>query len=132
MRNLSNVLAIALVFSLGLVGCDSVDPHPDGPIEATGRVVLSETGEPVAGLGVAIVEHTGVGEAAVATVRTDADGRFALRYVVPDRGTRASSRSYRVEVNLPYDQSYSVWWQRTNPPVTADFGTIEIERSEAP
>ncbi len=51
---MSQLLVAAALLSIG--GCDSGSIFPDGPIEAAGRVVLAETGEPIAGLGVAILD----------------------------------------------------------------------------
>ena len=113
-----------------LVGCDSVDPHPDGPIEATGHVALADTGAPLVGLGVAIVANAGVGDQLVASTRTDSAGRFSIRYVVPERGLRATSVRYTVEVNYPYRSGYTAWFQRMNPPAIVDLGAIELERTE--
>ena len=122
----------AFLLLLGLAGCSSFDPLPDGPIEATGRVVLAETGESLQGLGVAIIENGAFGDTVRATDQTDADGRFTVRYTVPERGSHGTGLAFRVVVNTPRDGDYTTWRRRTNPPLTVDFETIELERSEAP
>ena len=123
-------LALPALLLLGWVaGCSTYDVSPqDGPIEATGRVVLAETGEPVVGLGVSILVNTGAGAYPKATARTDAEGRFAVRYVVPEN--RPTGDSYTIEINAPYDSRYKVQREHVRPPKTVDFGTVELERNE--
>ncbi len=129
--SLTSLLAAAL---LSLGGCDSGSVFPDGPIEATGRVVLAETGEPIAGLGVALLDiPPSFGATFVrASTRTDANGRFSLRYVVPPMSAGSSS-TYEVTINdVPHDTRYTSFAQRVTPPTTLDLGTVEIRLREAP
>jgi hypothetical protein len=124
----------AFALALGLVsGCDGGYPYEEGPIEVTGRVVLSPGGEPLAGFGVALMRNVSrLGAAPVATVRTDAGGQFALRYVVEGR----EHASYYVMANGPYEAYDSRY--TTNgvylpaPPVQRDLGTIEVRLNDTP
>ncbi len=128
---LTSLVAAAL---LSLGGCDSGSVFPDGPIEVTGHVVLAETGQPIAGLGVALLDLPPSFNAVFvrASTQTDADGRFALRYVVPPMSAGSSS-TYVVDVNAqPYDSRYLSFREYVIPPVMLDLGTVELNLNEVP
>lgn len=125
-----SILVVAILLA-SLIGCDS-QQYKTGPIEATGRVVLAETGEPIEGLGVSIAESI-LGVRALATVRTDAEGRFAVRYVVPETsGATTRGISYSVRANFPYDPQYTNSLDIVYPPETLDYGTIELRLNPQP
>ncbi len=119
---------------LYLGGCDLLTGEDDTTIRAEGTVVLAETGAPVRGLGVAIVQvpPSWGGSQAVETVRTDAEGRFALSYEVelPRRSSSGVNYAYSVVINTaPYNSHYSTAGREgVNPPVDIDFGVVELEK----
>jgi hypothetical protein len=104
--------------------------RPSGPIEVSGRVVLAGQG-PLEDLGVELLRIVPPGVAVtMASTRTDAQGSFELRHVVPE-GTNATS--WRVEVNAPYDSRYTVDRRSLPaPPVTLDLGTFELRLNDNP
>ncbi len=130
------LLRFALLAAASLSGCNLLTGEDDPAIRAEGTVVLAETGEPVRGLGVAIVRvpPSWGGSEAVETVRTDAEGRFALSYEVelPSRSSSGVNYAYSVIINTaPYDSRYSKSGRvGVNPPVDIDFGVVELEERE--
>jgi hypothetical protein len=128
------VLALAL---LVLSGCDLfADKLNHDPISATGRIVLAGTGEPVVGLGVAIVGVTGGVASGLGQTRTDSTGRFSVRYDPPEPESPPNATTavgYFVEANFPYDARYTIGLsQPVRPGDRIDAGTVEVERNETP
>ncbi len=124
-------LPLLFLAALCLGGC-GLFTDDDPTIRAEGTVVLAETGAPVRGLGVAIVQvpPSWGGSEAVETVRTDAEGRFALSYEVelPSRSSSGVNYGYLVEVNhAPYSDRYTVFRRAATPGQEYDFGVVELE-----
>src|SRR5690606_35854496 len=126
---------LAAILLLG--GCDLFAGEKDIVIEATGRVVNAETGEPIEGLSAVIAEvPSSIGATVVrASTQTDTEGRFSLRYQRPAYTGAAPRSTYEVAVNnSPYDSRYTSLVRYFDPPpdVHVDFGVIELEQTGAP
>lgn len=122
------VATLALTFS----GCGLFGSEDGCLIEATGRVVLAETGEPIAGLGVSL-RSAGIVGVTEDTDRTDSEGRFALRHdTTRPSGRAVTTTGYTLTVNdEPYDDSYTVFRTVVNEAAecTVDLDTVELEEN---
>ncbi len=134
---ISPLLRVACVCALVgfLAACDLFAGSDGGPLTVSGRVVLAETGEPLAGVGITFTT-AGIVQVLVDSARTDADGRFSLRHdSTRPRGTATSGTCYAVTVNDgPYDSRYTTFF---TAPCEAggfnfDLGTVELRLNDAP
>ncbi len=90
-----------------------------------GTVVSAKTGDPIAGLTVALDEIVGISHAYVETVRTDGEGRFSLAYEATE------SFGYNVVINAN-NTTLNLTGRtfRVNPGDDRDLGVIELSRIE--
>ena len=113
---------------LVLTGC-SLAESTDDTFTATGRVVLAETGEPVAGLAVTFCNlGNSVGCFTVDADETDTNGAFALAYTSP----RPDITTVVLTVNdEPYDGRYGVRRFSLNHGADLALDTVQVRRNTA-
>ncbi len=112
---------LTVLAALCLGGC-GLFTDDDPTIRAEGTVVSAESGDPIAGLTVALDEIVGISHVYVETVRTDGEGRFRLAYEATE------SFGYRINVNeSPYDPAYSRFREVFQPGERRNLGVIELE-----
>ena len=119
------LLAALLVFASGC----SLFGSEDTLIVATGRVVLAETGEPIAGLSVSLDRAGRTLQFIAATTQTRTDGTFRIEY---DPG-EDDHNPHELKVNdEPYDSRYTTSRASYIRGEKKDLGDIEISRTETP
>ena len=116
----------SIIFMLPLLvlgGCDLLMGEDDGTIVVTGTVVLAETGEPLAGLGVSLTRSlNGPGAFLEETAWTGPDGRFRLRHEA-----RSTGLAFTLTVNdEPYDNRYTLVRSRLRSGDDLALGTVRL------
>ncbi len=122
----SRLLALALLFTLSGCGLFGED---DLGVVVTGRVVLAETGEPIADLGVALIQGSaGFGVYfTVATARTGSDGGFRVEY-----NAESSDAGLALTVNdEPYNSRYTLIREYLRPGEDLHLGTVVLCLNES-
>ncbi len=129
-RSTRNFPALVLLLSISGTGC-SLFGSEDTLIVATGHVVLVETGEAVAGLGISL-DRAGNGYGSypiVATTSTGSDGAFRIEY---DPG-EDDRNPHELKINdEPYNSRYSTNRASYIRGEKRDLGDIEVSLNPAP
>ncbi len=121
-------ISVLLFLFFTLSGCELFEGEEDTAGVVSGRVVSTETGAPIEGLGVVLRQgSSGFGVyPTVAAVQTGADGVFRIKYDV-DTGDFPLSLTINDE---PYDRHYAVSRDYLDSGEDLHLGTVELPVNE--